>query len=1084
MHLALLRVFIFGQNLMNEVFKLGVILSAQDLASSKLGAITDKWEDLKKSFQNSTAIEQTMKKMEDGIYGIQKGFVSLGVGMSILKKLPIDEARSFEKELGLLKATSGATAEEMDKLKEAAIQAGMKTQFSPDQAAAGLTALASAGMNATKSIKALDATLSLASASAGKLSIDQAASDIAATVNTFRRSANEVADTFTTMANISSFSIQDLGSAWRGVNAISSSMNQSMEETALMLSAVKRAGFTTAESGEKVRMALEALSAPSKKAQDEMNKLGVSAYDSTGKFKSVIKIMDELKNAFDKKNMSEEARNKALSKILLSGGSQAYRALMALSEEERKDWISKLKDKEGNAKRFAKTQQETYEGISVTLQGVLSTFKVVFGDALLPILKTLKSALISVLSPMVAFFKENPGITNNLVKLVALTGALTMLYGVYSTLVGVKNIFIAATTLAANANFMEAASGSGLSKVLNFLTLGIFRKTAATETSTAATMRATIATRLSALWGRIDLVAKNAGTLAAIRYAVAQSALAIKSGILALATKAATAAQWLLNAAMTANPIGLVIVAIGALITIVIAAIRYYDKWTAALRKVWNEHKLIIAGIATVFLPILPAIAAVGFAIYGIVESYRSLTPEVERYHKTQMKAIESEKTALEKKLEKLQKQKQLLQNLGMVGTKSYNKVQTKIEQTKRKIEDMNDALAQSNGMLASLIKARSEMESKLETKKMLLDVAIASGDKQAIQKVQAEYDRLKQTIANTNVEIQKQKDLPRDLQAIVGELNKLQEAKKSIDTTMPELKGSKKYKEIEEQIKKGEESLKIMEIKISQAAQVSGKKFVETFAKGMGDEFPALYKKVSGGLGGLMQFLPQSDAKKGPLSKISHSGKSFLQTWMTGFESGKERLYTGLENTLTKVKGYLDFSSLAGSMTLDSPVSLESVLKSGEAIVLTLAKGVKNSANTLYEAIKAVFKKSWKLFTQSDAKEGPFSKMTYSGKALINTFAQGTESEKSKLHGTIEKTFGQTDEIIQKTGQGRNYIVERTQTSSNFQTTNNETKNAKTSMSFEYLIKEFNISGEDSGFGDMIEGLIYEELARKEAIV
>jgi TP901 family phage tail tape measure protein len=48
-------------------------------------------------------------------------------------------------------------------------------------------------------------------------------------------------------------------------------------------------------------------------------------------------------------------------------------------------------------------------------------------------------------------------------------------------------------------------------------------------------------------------------------------------------TNVVTAAQWLWNAAMTANPIGLVIVAIAALIALIVVAVKYYDKWGAAV---------------------------------------------------------------------------------------------------------------------------------------------------------------------------------------------------------------------------------------------------------------------------------------------------------------------------------------------------------------------------------------------------------------------------------------------------------------------------------------------------------------------
>lgn len=54
-------------------------------------------------------------------------------------------------------------------------------------------------------------------------------------------------------------------------------------------------------------------------------------------------------------------------------------------------------------------------------------------------------------------------------------------------------------------------------------------------------------------------------------------------GKLANITKLNTAAQWLWNAAMNANPIGLIIAAIVALIAIVVVAIKHWDDWGAAL---------------------------------------------------------------------------------------------------------------------------------------------------------------------------------------------------------------------------------------------------------------------------------------------------------------------------------------------------------------------------------------------------------------------------------------------------------------------------------------------------------------------
>lgn len=64
---------------------------------------------------------------------------------------------------------------------------------------------------------------------------------------------------------------------------------------------------------------------------------------------------------------------------------------------------------------------------------------------------------------------------------------------------------------------------------------------------------------------------------------IAQKAQAFWTGAVTGVTKLLTGAQTALNAAMIANPIGLIVVAIVALIAIIVACIRKYEEWGAAI---------------------------------------------------------------------------------------------------------------------------------------------------------------------------------------------------------------------------------------------------------------------------------------------------------------------------------------------------------------------------------------------------------------------------------------------------------------------------------------------------------------------
>ncbi|MGC4130067.1 MAG: phage tail tape measure protein, partial [Bergeyella sp.] len=76
--------------------------------------------------------------------------------------------------------------------------------------------------------------------------------------------------------------------------------------------------------------------------------------------------------------------------------------------------------------------------------------------------------------------------------------------------------------------------------------------------------------------------------------AVAQKLLSIWTGVV-------TVAQWAWNAALTANPIGIIIVAIGALVALVAVAIKKWDDWGAALTLFLGPVGRIIAAFKSIY---------------------------------------------------------------------------------------------------------------------------------------------------------------------------------------------------------------------------------------------------------------------------------------------------------------------------------------------------------------------------------------------------------------------------------------------------------------------------------------------------
>lgn len=103
------------------------------------------------------------------------------------------------------------------------------------------------------------------------------------------------------------------------------------------------------------------------------------------------------------------------------------------------------------------------------------------------------------------------------------------------------------------------------------------------------------------------------------------SNLSLGTKLAAAGTKIMTAAQWLLNAALAANPIGLVIIAIAALIAIFVVAYKNSETFrnivNASFQAVWNGIKAVFNWVKGNW-PLLLAILTgpIGIAVAGIIK--------------------------------------------------------------------------------------------------------------------------------------------------------------------------------------------------------------------------------------------------------------------------------------------------------------------------------------------------------------------------------------------------------------------------------------------------------------------------------
>ncbi|WP_449060597.1 hypothetical protein [Planomonospora algeriensis] len=142
------------------------------------------------------------------------------------------------------------------------------------------------------------------------------------------------------------------------------------------------------------------------------------------------------------------------------------------------------------------------------------------------------------------------------------------------------------------------AVSSGASKAVDLAQAGAGK---VAQYGKAAATAALEVGKLAAAYGRVALQAGLA--------AVKQGAAAVATGVVRAATAAWTAVQWLLNAAMNANPIALVVLAIAALVAGVIYAYNNIEGFRAFVDTAWRSISgAITAAWNNVIKPALTAL--------------------------------------------------------------------------------------------------------------------------------------------------------------------------------------------------------------------------------------------------------------------------------------------------------------------------------------------------------------------------------------------------------------------------------------------------------------------------------------------
>lgn len=532
----------FGNTFSNVLKTFSETNAATEKNKKVLNSLTD-------AYKNGTIAAQTFKRnlalQSLGVFSARlaktKGSIeafnrSLGAMTNIAAPFvsATKTAATFEAAMSKVGAICRANDSDLAALTQKARELGETTQYTATQSAEAMSYLGMAGWDTEKIIAGMPGLLSLAAA--GGTDLARTADIVSDNLTAFGLAAEQsthMADVYATVITNTNTNVEMLGDTMKYAAPVAHAFGASMEETAALAGLMANSGIKASQAGTSLRAGFLRLAGPPKMASKAMEELGMSMNDITAEQKEASMAMASLGISLSDTN-----------------GPRKMSAILT----ELREKTAKLGQEEKLAAMKSIFGQEAATGWLAVLNSGDKTF-----DDL--VTKLEKSSEVHAADEMAKKMQDNA------------QGAMTRFNSaVESTQISIGKAFLPA---------MAAAAEAGAK---------FFGWFAGNETLTNVAIGMGVVG--VALTGFVAAV--SAGTAVVNAYKTASIACNVVSKAFKACTILSTAAQWAMNAAMYACPIGLFIAGVTAIIAVGYALYTHWDTVKQFFVSLWDNPSLAI----------------------------------------------------------------------------------------------------------------------------------------------------------------------------------------------------------------------------------------------------------------------------------------------------------------------------------------------------------------------------------------------------------------------------------------------------------------------------------------------------------
>lgn len=322
-------------------------------------------------------------------------------------KMSADFDKGMTESLAIMDNVSPAMRAEMEKT---AKQMSEESTFAAKELAGSYFFLASAGMDAAQSIKALPIVTKFAQAgtfdlaTATDLLTDAQTALGLSSKNAEKNQKNllRVSDVLVRANTLANASVRQFSESLTNRAAPALRMvGKDIEEGVAVLAAFADQGRKGGEAGEAFSIVLRDLQRAALGNEEAFKKAGVTVYDASGEMVNIADIIGDLEKLFE--GMSDKQKKASMTILGFQERSQANILTLIGMSDKIRIYEKELRKAGGTTERVSKKQLEAFSNQMTVLKNKLMNVGIQIGDILIPIIKELVDDHIA---PAVKWFSE------------------------------------------------------------------------------------------------------------------------------------------------------------------------------------------------------------------------------------------------------------------------------------------------------------------------------------------------------------------------------------------------------------------------------------------------------------------------------------------------------------------------------------------------------------------------------------------------------------------------------------------------------------------------------------------------------